>query len=218
MKRIYALLIAMSLGLTSPNLSQGSLREETSLRNVIDIVIESLDSLRENQSLEADEDTYEVVRVVDGDTIIVNIDGEETRLRLIGVDCPESVHPDKSKNTHFGKLASDFTRSKLEGRYVSMEYDKEKLDRYDRHLAYVYLDGVMFNETLLEEGLAKAKAYPPNTKYKDEFEEIEKKAKEEDRGMWAIENLDKDSKSYKIFKIFEKILEIFSLVKEVLAK
>lgn len=217
MKRIYALLMALSLGMTSPGPSGGSLREETSLRNIIDIVIESLDSLSQEE-YQADEDTYEVVRVVDGDTIIIDIDGEETRLRLIGIDCPESVHPDKSKNTHFGKLASDFTRSKLEGKYVSLEYDKEKLDRYDRHLAYVYLDGVMFNETLLEEGLAKAKAYPPNTKYKEEFEEIEKKAKEEDRGMWAIENLDKNSKSYKIFKIFEKVLEIFSLVKDVLAK
>ena len=82
---------------------------------------------------------YEVVRVVDGDTIIVDIDGTETRVRLIGVDTPESVHPDDTLNSERGKIASDFTSALLTGKQVYLEYDKEMTDKYGRTLAYVFL-------------------------------------------------------------------------------
>lgn len=132
-------------------------------------------------------ESYSVVRVVDGDTIIVDLDGTEERVRLIGVDTPESVHPDKSKNVAYGKIASEFTKSMLEDQAVTLEYDVQERDRYGRVLAYVYLDGEMFNKTLLEEGHAKVATYPPNVKYVDAFTAIQEKAREEKKGVWAYD-------------------------------
>lgn len=98
-----------------------------------------------------EEGTYQVVRIVDGDTIVVKIGGNDEKVRLIGIDTPESVHPDGSRNVEYGEIASNFTRTHLEGKEVSLEFDVQERDRYGRILAYVYLDGKMFNKTLLEE-------------------------------------------------------------------
>ena len=69
---------------------------------------------------------------------------------------------------------------------VTLEFDVEKTDKYNRLLAYVYLeDGTMLNKKLLEEGYAKLATYPPNVKYVDEFKAIQKEAREENRGFWA---------------------------------
>jgi len=113
-----------------------------------------------------------VLRVVDGDTIVVNYNGVEEKVRLIGVDTPESVHPDSDRNTEAGVLASDYTKEKLEGRQVELEFDVQQRDVYGRLLAYVYVDGVMFNKTLLEDGVANLATYPPNVKYVEEFTAI----------------------------------------------
>ena len=80
-------------------------------------------------------------RVVDGDTLIVtNSNGEDVRVRLIGIDTPESVHPDQSKNTLDGDIASEYTKSLLEvGQILYLEYDVDQLDVYNRTLAYVWL-------------------------------------------------------------------------------
>lgn len=134
-----------------------------------------------------------VTRVVDGDTIIVDFNGKEERVRLIGIDTPESVHPDKDKNVEFGKVASEFTRTKLEGKEVKLEFDAQERDRYGRILAYVYMDGKMFNKTLLEEGYAKIATFPPNVKYVSEFTEIEKTARENKKGLWNIVDLEKST-------------------------
>lgn len=112
-------------------------------------------------------------RVVDGDTIVVILDGKKEKVRMIGIDTPESVHPDKSRNTPMGKIASKYTRDNLEGKYVALETDVQERDKYGRILAYVYLDDKMFNKTLLEEGLAKLMTIPPNVKYADDFKKIE---------------------------------------------
>lgn len=130
--------------------------------------------------------TAKVTRVVDGDTIVVDFNGKEERVRLIGVDTPESVHPDATKNVEYGKVASEFTKSKLEGKEVKLEIDIQERDRYGRLLAYVYLDGKMFNKTLLEEGYAQIATYPPNVKYVDVFTELEKIARDNDKGLWGI--------------------------------
>lgn len=118
------------------------------------------------------EASYKVLRVVDGDTIEVDFNGVEEKVRMIGIDTPESVHPDSDKNTEAGITASEYTKSMLEGKYVTLEFDVQERDMYGRLLAYVYLDGVMFNETLLEEGYAELATYPPNVKYVDRFTEI----------------------------------------------
>ncbi|MEG1096641.1 MAG: thermonuclease family protein, partial [Clostridiales bacterium] len=109
------------------------------------------------------EGAYEVTRVVDGDTIVVNIDNIDTVVRMIGIDTPESVHPNKDKNTAAGITASDFTKELLDGESVYLEYDKQRKDKYNRDLAYVYHNDKMVNEILLEEGYAVTMEIPPNT-------------------------------------------------------
>lgn len=77
---------------------------------------------------------YKVNRVVDGDTLKVNVNGKEESLRLIGVDTPESVHPEASKNTAEGKVASEYAKSMLEGKEIAIEFDVQERDQYGRLL------------------------------------------------------------------------------------
>lgn len=127
---------------------------------------------------------YDVVRVVDGDTIVINYNGKNEKVRFIGIDTPESVHLDESKNTKEGVKISEYTKSQLEGKKVGIELDVQERDKYGRILAYVYLDGVMYNKTLLELGYAKIATYPPNVKYVEEFKELQKQARENKVGLW----------------------------------
>ncbi len=131
---------------------------------------------------------YKVTRVVDGDTIIVDFNGKEERVRLIGIDTPESVHPDATKNIEEGKMASNFTKEKLEGKEIALEFDVQERDNYGRLLAYVWFSGSMFNKTLLQEGYAQIATYPPNVKYVDDFTKIQKEARESNKGFWSGKN------------------------------
>jgi micrococcal nuclease len=128
---------------------------------------------------------YHVTRVVDGDTIVVAIAGQENKVRLIGIDTPESIHSDESLNVPYGKISSDFTRNALEGNMVYLEYDVEHNDQYGRVLAYVWLDDEMFNKTLLMEGHAVLVTYPPNVRYVDEFTVLQTQARNDGKGLWA---------------------------------
>lgn len=130
---------------------------------------------------------YEVVSVIDGDTIDVDIDGEAVRVRLLGVDTPESVHPDESRNTDEGKAAADWMRAKLVGEKVYLEYDIQQMDKYGRTLAYVYLDDreTMVNRLMLENGLAQIMTVQPNSKYADEFYKLQLAARKAGAGFWA---------------------------------
>lgn len=127
---------------------------------------------------------YKVNRVVDGDTIKINFNGKEESLRLIGVDTPESVHPDVLRNVPGGKLASAFTKSKLEGKEVAIEFDVQERDKYGRLLGYVWSDGEMFNKTLVKEGYAKVATYPPNVRYVDDFTKLQEQARNNKKGFW----------------------------------
>lgn len=138
---------------------------------------------------EADPDRfgpYSVERIVDGDTFIAIIDGKSEKIRLLGVDAPESVHPDQRRNTEKGEEVSEYVRSLLKNKRVYLEYDVSMADQYDRVLAYVYLeDGkTMLNELLLEEGYAAVMTVQPNNRYTDHFYELQKKAQEEKKGIW----------------------------------
>ncbi|MEC0285543.1 thermonuclease family protein [Bacillus subtilis] len=125
-----------------------------------------------------------VSRVIDGDTFIADVNGTEERIRLILVDTPETVHPTKTVQP-YGKEASAFSKKTLENQSVYLEYDKEKRDKYDRLLAYVFLkDGTSFNKILLEKGYARLAVFPPNIKYKDEYKQAEEAAKNEKIGIW----------------------------------
>lgn len=127
---------------------------------------------------------YKVTRVVDGDTIIVDFNGKEERVRLIGVDTPESVHPDATKNVEEGKIVSNFTKDRLEGKEVALEFDVQERDHYGRLLAYVWFGGEMFNKVLLREGYAQVATYPPNVKYVDEFTKVQEGARKNNKGFW----------------------------------
>lgn len=114
---------------------------------------------------------YQVVRVTDGDTIVVEIDGVEYDVRMIGVDAPESVHPEEDKNTPAGADAASWTAELLEGTKVYLQYDIEKQDDYRRLLAYIYLEdgSTMVNQLLLENGHAEVMMVLPNAKYAVKF-------------------------------------------------
>lgn len=96
-------------------------------------------------------------------------DSLEITVRLIGLDAPESVHPDPAMNTEEGRLASEFVRNKLQGQRVNLEFDEQYIDKYSRVLAYVWFEGALFNKEILAEGHAELLNIPPNTKYEDVF-------------------------------------------------
>lgn len=121
-----------------------------------------------------------VIRVIDGDTIL--IDGDE-RVRLIGIDTPETVHPNKPVE-YFGREASEFTKRMAEGKQVRLEYDWERKDKYGRTLAYVYLeDGTFLNAEIIRQGYGFAYTKYP-FKYLEQFRQYEREAKENKRGLW----------------------------------
>ena len=125
-----------------------------------------------------------VIRVIDGDTIVI---ANGMHLRLIGIDTPESVHPDKSRNTEAGKTASAFTKAKIEGKTVYLEKDVSETDKYGRLLRYVYLkDGTFFNEFLVKEGMATPATFPPDVKYADIFIKAQQYAIANKKGLWVL--------------------------------
>ena len=131
---------------------------------------------------------YSGERVVDGDTIIIDLDGERTRVRFLGVDTPESVAPDEERNTEEGVVASDYTKELLpKGSLVYLEYDIVRTDKYDRVLAYVYLDDqeTMIERKLLTDGMAKVYNDRDNKLYYDEFCKLEQAAQNSHIGIWA---------------------------------
>ena len=128
------------------------------------------------------DDYHLVTRIVDGDTIALN-NGD--RVRYIGIDTPETVHPDKPVQC-YGPEATEFNRELVDGKYVHLQYDEEREDRWGRILAYVYLrDGTFVNAELIRQGYARAAEYPPNTKHSTFLAELEREAREAERGLWG---------------------------------
>ena len=122
-----------------------------------------------------------VERVVDGDTIIVRGIG---RVRLIGVDTPETVHPGRPVE-FFGKEASAFTRRLVDGKRVRLEYDQQRTDRYGRTLAYVHLpDGTFVNAEIIRRGYGHAYTRFP-FRHLDRFRGLERDARRAGRGLWG---------------------------------
>ncbi len=125
-----------------------------------------------------------VTKVTDGDTIDVLLNGRKEKVRLIGVDTPETKDPRRGVQC-FGPEAARFTTKMLLGRTVSLEVDKEIRDKYDRLLAYVWLGEMNFNAELVARGYARAKDYPPNVKYSQEFHKLERQARAAGAGLWG---------------------------------
>ena len=128
-----------------------------------------------------------VTRVVDGDTVEISptIGGKED-VRLIGVDTPETV--DRSEDVQpYGPEASRFTTRELEGARVTLEFDEDREDQFDRLLAYVRLPGgSLFNETLLSRGYAQLEIVAPNDRYEARFRQAQQRAKSAQLGIWGL--------------------------------
>lgn len=141
-----------------------------------------------------------VVRVVDGDTIVVEVTGrtegpgagaapigEEQRVRLIGIDTPESVRPNSPVEC-FGRESSSAATAFLDGEDVTLVKDVEERDSYDRLLRYVYVGQEMANARLVANGYASAYTYPPNVRHADFFVDLERRARERGLGLWSSDS------------------------------
>lgn len=133
---------------------------------------------------------YRVVRAVDGDTVLVVHHEKEEKVRLLCIDTPESVHPDKKQNIPMGKVASEFTSTRLSGKYVDLEFGPELRDRHGRLLAYVLVDGKNFNLEVVRQGLSPYYTkYGLSQKYDQDFREAEKFARRNKLNIWGDPDL-----------------------------
>lgn len=121
-----------------------------------------------------------VVRVIDGDTIAVELNGQIYRLRYIGIDAPEPDQP-------FGREASEANARLVSGQTVELEKDVSEVDRYGRLLRYVWIGDRMINRELVCQGYATVATYPPDVKYQDIFLACEREAREAGRGFWGAQ-------------------------------
>jgi micrococcal nuclease len=131
--------------------------------------------------------TAAVVKVVDGDTVDVNLDGQEVTLRLIGINTPETVDPRRPVEC-FGREASAKAKELLDGQTVRLESDPSQgeRDKYDRLLRYVWLpDGRLFNLEMVAQGYAYEYTYETPYKYQAEFKQAEQAARDSQAGLWA---------------------------------
>jgi micrococcal nuclease len=128
------------------------------------------------------EQTYDLGRAIDGDTLLL---AGGARIRLIGVDAPETVKPNYPVEP-WGPEASAFTRQFVSGGRVRLAFDRERLDRYGRYLAYVYVDDRMLNEELVRAGLARFEPhFDYSTTMKTRFRRAEAEARAARRGLWS---------------------------------
>ena len=128
---------------------------------------------------------YKVVRIVDGDTYVLEDgNGTKEKIRIIGVNTPETKHPKKGLEP-FGIEATTFAKKHLSNTVVKLKFEKGKRDRYKRVLAHVYVNGIHFNKMLIDSGFAKASFYSPNYKYRDAFKQAEEIAISKKLGMWS---------------------------------
>jgi micrococcal nuclease len=131
--------------------------------------------------------TAPVLRVVDGDTVVLALDGRPVHVRLIGVDTPETVHPRKPVE-RFGREAAAFLRALIEGKDVRVTYEDgpSRLDRYGRTLAYLHLEpgGLFVNREIIARGYGFAYTKYP-FRHMDDFRAAERAAREAPRGLWG---------------------------------
>jgi len=128
-----------------------------------------------------------ITKVIDGDTVEVSLDGKIEKVRLIGINTPETVDP-RTTIECFGIEASNKAKEILNGKTVFLEADssQDNRDKYQRLLRYVWLDDkTNFNKQMVSEGYAYEYTYGVPYKYQTEFKQVEKEARENKRGLWA---------------------------------
>lgn len=126
--------------------------------------------------------TAQVLRVIDGDTFVIHYDDKNLTIRLLGINTPETVHPFKPVE-YFGKEASQFLSQTLTGQTVTLQFDGNRIDKYDRLLAYVYLNDEMVNREILKQGFGYVYTRFP-FKFLEDFVDIQKHARESRVGLW----------------------------------
>ncbi len=124
-----------------------------------------------------------VVRVVDGDTIHVRINGRIEKVRYIGINTPEIHHPTKGEQPG-GREAAAVNGALVSGKRLRLELDVQARDRYGRLLAYVWIGDVMVNAELVRLGYAQVMTIPPNVRYQHLFLKLQRDAREARRGLW----------------------------------
>lgn len=134
------------------------------------------------------EQLWEVTKTIDGDTFwVLGENGKKFKVRLIGVDAPESRKTFKKEVGYYGKEAKAYLKDLLVGKRVRLQCDVDSLDMYQRTLAYVYMeDGTFVNADLVKKGYATVMTIAPNVTHADEFAELQKEARENNRGLWGI--------------------------------
>jgi micrococcal nuclease len=129
---------------------------------------------------------YKVKSVVDGDTFWV-YDGtpKGLKVRLIGINSPETRNTGRTQVEYFGKEAKAYLTRMIAGKSVRLVYDVTKLDRYGRTLAYAYLEnGTFINSEMIRQGYAQVMTIPPNVRYADLFVRLQAEARNNNRGLW----------------------------------
>lgn len=189
-QRIVGIIVAIVVCLVST--------EYLNSQNETDINENNVETI-DNQ--ETNLDAVKFVRIVDGDTIIVeDSTGAHKRVRMIGIDTPESVAQEEERNNEYGVMASDYTKDLLsKAGTVYLEYDIDSDDQYDRILAYVWLDDVddtfnveniknsMVNAIIVENGYGIAKKYEPTVAHDDVLAELMSEADENNVGLWQYQ-------------------------------
>jgi len=129
---------------------------------------------------------YKVIRVVDGDTIVIDYNGNPEKVRLLCVNTPESVHPDRKQNVPMGKVASRYAKKRLSGKYVDLEFEGNRTrGKYRRLLTYVFVDGENLNLELVREGLSPYYTkYGLSENYDRDFREAERFARKHRLNIW----------------------------------
>lgn len=145
--------------------------------------------LGEKEELNQGEIKASIIKVVDGDTVEAELDGQVQKVRYIGIDTPETVDPRRPVGC-FGKEASSENKRLVEGKSVILAKDVSGTDKFGRLLRYVYIgldDGsrLFVNDYLIRQGYARASTFPPDVRFSEQFIQAEREARENSRGLWG---------------------------------
>lgn len=152
---------------------------------------------------------------VDGDTAKFIYKKQEITARFLAIDTPETAHPTKEVE-EFGKEASDYTCNKLKNtKEIKLEYDdnSDKMDKYDRHLVWVFVDGQLLQKKLVSKGYASVAYLYGDYKYTEELETVEQEAEENKLGIWSIEQKEETTEEESIpKKDYKEIIMLIGIV------
>lgn len=164
--------------------------EEKNKWEIVKSAIYYNENLEKVDSAENEKTKKNVVKFsekVDGDTAKFEKGGTIITVRFLGIDTPETVHPTKGEEP-FGKEASNFTETKLKNATkIELEYDSNaaQTDKYERHLAWIWVDDILLQEELVKNGLAKTYMLQDNYQYAGKLQEAEEEAKLQKTGIWS---------------------------------